>query len=112
MILQNYPRTLVSSQIFLFGILKSFRYSDCMSKGIFTEKQKKLLTLLRQVRQEAGLSQRELAERLNRSQSFVSKFETGEIRLDLLELHQLCEVVGISLQEFVRRFENSSDETR
>ncbi len=81
-----------------------------MSKGIFTSRQKKLLALLRQVRIEAGLSQKELANRLNRSQSFVSKFEQGELRLDLLELYQLCEIVGISLQEFTRRFEEMLDE--
>ncbi len=82
-----------------------------MSKGIFTSRQKKLLTLLRQVRLEAGLSQKELAERLNRSQSFVSKFEQGELRLDILELYEFCKSVGISLQEFIRRFEDTLDET-
>lgn len=77
-----------------------------MSKGIFTREQEKLLILLHQIRTEAGLRQSDLAERLQRSQSFVSKYEKGELRLDLLEIRQLCSAVGISLQEFVKRFES------
>jgi transcriptional regulator with XRE-family HTH domain len=77
-----------------------------MNKSIYTSDQEKLLILFRQIRDEAGLRQNDLAERLGRSQSFVSKYETGERRLDLLELRQVCKAVGISLQEFVRRFED------
>ena len=81
-----------------------------MSKGIFTPEQEKLLMLLRQVRSEAGLRQSDLAEYLQRSQSFVSKYEKGEIQLDLLELRQICQAVGISLQEFVKKYESLLDE--
>jgi hypothetical protein len=51
--------------------------------------QKKLQTLLRQVRLEAGLAQEEVAARLERPQSFVSKYETGERRLDVLDLREV-----------------------
>jgi transcriptional regulator with XRE-family HTH domain len=81
-----------------------------MSKGIFTPKQKKLVELLRQTRKEAGLAQWQLAERLKRTQSQISKIERGEHRLDLLELYEFCEAVGVSMQEFIRRFEDSLDE--
>ena len=64
-----------------------------------------LLELLRQVRVEAGLRQVDLAKKLRQPQSFVSKYESGERRLDLLELHQVCNAVGTSLEEFVKRFE-------
>jgi transcriptional regulator with XRE-family HTH domain len=66
-----------------------------------------LLELLRQVRIEAGLRQVDLAKKLRQPQSFISKYESGERRLDLLELHQVCNAVGISLREFVKRFEGS-----
>ena len=59
------------------------------------------------MRQEAELTQRELAERLEVPQSVVSKYETGERRLDLVELKQVCEAVDITLQELVRRFEQA-----
>ncbi|MGH9686910.1 MAG: helix-turn-helix domain-containing protein [Candidatus Acidiferrales bacterium] len=64
-----------------------------------------LLVLLRQVRTEAGLRQIDLAKKLNQPQSFVSKYESGERRLDLLELGQVCDACRITLLEFVRRFE-------
>ena len=78
-----------------------------MNKSIFTTEQEKLQSLLRQVRLGAGLRQSDLAERLAQSQSFVSKYESGERRLDLLELRQICHAVGVSLAEFVNRFEKS-----
>lgn len=82
-----------------------FTYILTMSKTIFTPHQEKLLVLLRQIRAEAGLRQIDLAERLGQTQSFVSKYEKGERRLDLLELRQICEVVGIPLRKFIERFE-------
>lgn len=77
-----------------------------MGKSIFTLEQEKLQELLRQIRQEAGLRQSELAQRLKVSQSYVSKYEAGEKRLDLIELRRICQAVGISLNEFVKRFED------
>lgn len=76
-----------------------------MGRSIGTSEQKKLLTLLRQIRLDAGLRQVDLAKRLGQPQSFVSKYESGERRLDLLELKRICDAVGISLSKFVRMFE-------
>ena len=78
-----------------------------MEKSIHTPGQKKLQRLLRQVRQGAGLRQEDLARLLGRRQSFVSKYEAGERRLDVLELRQICQAVGISLTDFVSRLESS-----
>ena len=64
-----------------------------------------LLNALREARSEAGLTQSELSSRLGRPQSFVSKYESGERRLDLIELSEVCNALGISLQTFVSRFE-------
>ena len=78
-----------------------------MKKSIFTPDQQKFQKLLRQLRLGAGLTQSDLAERLGQQQSFVSKYESGERRLDLLEIRQICNAVGISLSEFVKRLEKS-----
>jgi transcriptional regulator with XRE-family HTH domain len=64
-----------------------------------------LLQLLRNVRLEAGLRQEDLAQLLGRRQAYVSKYELGERRLDLLELIAVCDSIGISLSNFVARFE-------
>jgi len=83
-----------------------------MSRYTGSSEQRRLRELLRQIRTEAGLRQGDLARLLKQSQSFVSKYESGERRLDLLELQQICKAVGLSLQEFVRKFEGSGDEAR
>lgn len=64
-----------------------------------------LLHLLRQIRHDAKLRQRDLADRLNLPQSFISKYESGERRLDILELRKICQATGISLTEFTERLE-------
>lgn len=69
---------------------------------------RKLQSLLRQMRQEADLRQVDLAQRLGRPQSFVSTYETGDRCLDVLELEQVCEVLGTTLGEFVRRYEEQT----
>lgn len=62
--------------------------------------------VIRDFRRESGLRQLDLANRLNQPQSFVSKFESGERRLDLIELREICRALGISLPKFISKFEN------
>lgn len=78
-----------------------------MDEHKLTPYHERLQALLRSIRHDAGLRQSDLAERLGKPQSFVSKYESGERRLDLVEVRQVCLAVGISLEEFVRRFERS-----
>jgi ribosome-binding protein aMBF1 (putative translation factor) len=76
-----------------------------MSKRSPRSEQEALVALLRDIRHEAGLRQTDLAERLGQPQPFVSRYESGERRLDILELRQVCRAVGITLQEFAARLE-------
>jgi transcriptional regulator with XRE-family HTH domain len=76
-----------------------------MSKIQFHTPEAKLQVLLREVRLEVGLRQSDLAEKLGQPQSFVSKYESGERRLDILELREVCNALGISLQCFIHRLE-------
>lgn len=76
-----------------------------MSKRQSVSPQEQLLSLLRLVRTETGLTQTDVAQRLNQPQSLVSKYESGERRLDILELREVCEAVGTTLPEFVKRLE-------
>jgi transcriptional regulator with XRE-family HTH domain len=71
------------------------------------EQRKRLLTLSRELRLEAGLTQTELAARIEKDQTFVSKYERGERRLDILEIREVCRALGISLEEFARRLEKA-----
>lgn len=78
-----------------------------MEKSIFTRNQEILQKLLRQVRLGAGLRQADLAQKLGQPQSFVSKYELGERRLDMLEIRQICQAVGVSFCDFVERLERN-----
>ncbi|HEX7368839.1 MAG TPA: helix-turn-helix transcriptional regulator [Rhodanobacteraceae bacterium] len=64
----------------------------------------RLAALLREIRVEAKLTQSQLADALGQSQSYVSKYETGEQRLDLTELDAICAAVEISLVTLVERY--------
>jgi transcriptional regulator with XRE-family HTH domain len=56
---------------------------------------------LKQARVEAALTQVEVAKRLKRPQSFVSKIESGERRVDVVELGELARLYGRSLDFFL-----------
>jgi transcriptional regulator with XRE-family HTH domain len=72
----------------------------------------KFLLFLKEARQKSGIRQVELAKQLGVPQSFVSKYESGKRRLDILELRQICQVIGIPLGDFIRRLEEKLDETK
>ena len=79
----------------------------CQVKGIPEKAQETLQDLLRQIRADAGVTQAELATRLGVPQSVISKFESGERRLDILELRQICRALGLNLTDFVKRLEKA-----
>ncbi|MBL8793564.1 MAG: helix-turn-helix transcriptional regulator [Planctomycetia bacterium] len=66
-------------------------------KSQHTRAYRQLLEALRQARERAGLKQEEVAEKLGTYASFVSKCESGERRLDVVELADLCRVYGVNL---------------
>jgi ribosome-binding protein aMBF1 (putative translation factor) len=68
-----------------FGIFVNRIYSAAMRRSRETQK-RKVRDLLRGLREAAGLRQVDLAARLKRPQSFVSKYESGEKTLDFLEV--------------------------
>lgn len=76
-----------------------------MSRRSPTAQQDALLSLLREIRSDAGLRQVDLAEKLGQAQPYVSRYESGERRLDILELRQICQTLGISLESFAARLE-------
>ncbi len=61
--------------------------------------------LLRKIREEAGLSQMELSQKLKKPQTFVSKSEIGERRIDFIETLDFCEACGVSMPSFMKRLE-------
>ncbi|MBV3400364.1 helix-turn-helix domain-containing protein [Prevotella copri] len=57
---------------------------------------------LAQQARNGGVTQTQLAELLKVNQAFISKVETCERRLDIIELHHICQVLGISFVDFIQ----------
>ncbi len=72
-------------------------------KSVFTGKYERFRLLLVEARKTAHLSQTELAKKLTRPQSFVSKYGRGERRLDVIEFEEVAEALGIPPIEFLRK---------
>lgn len=72
-----------------------------MDKSLFSAEYELFLRHLRAARQGAGLTQGDLAHLLNRNQSFVSKIERGERRVDTVELRVICRAMGVGFRDFV-----------
>src|ERR1017187_5748328 len=73
-----------------------------MDKSIHSVQYKTFLKVLRVARRRAGLTQIDVAKRIGETQSFVSKCERGERRIDVIELRAFCTAFGISLKTFER----------
>jgi transcriptional regulator with XRE-family HTH domain len=79
-----------------------------LSRSVFTAEYERFRLLLIEARTNAGLSQAALSEKLSRPQSFVSKYERGERRLDVIEFGQVARALGVDPIEFLRElFETS-----
>lgn len=83
-----------------------------MEKSIHSESYRLFLRLLRDARERAGLTQEDLAHRLQETQSFVSKCERGERRIDVVELRQFCEALGASFVDFSATLDAALGEPR
>ena len=78
------------------------------SKSLHAPRYRAFLDRLRQARQEAGLTQTELARTLQRSQTWVSKCELGERRVDFVELEDLAAALGKPVEWFSTRARSRS----
>jgi transcriptional regulator with XRE-family HTH domain len=76
-----------------------------MDKSIHSAQYRVFLKALRDARRLAGLTQIDLAQRVGETQSFVSKCERGERRIDVVELRAFCVALGINLKQFVGMLE-------
>ena len=74
-------------------------------KTIYTREYAAFLRLLKKAREDAGVTQVGLAAALKRSQSFVSKVERGETRLDIIQVRMVLAALGMSLTDFTRELE-------
>lgn len=84
-----------------------------MKKTIHSPRHELLRQALVAMRQAAGLTQRQLAQELRRENSFVSRIEGGERRVDLVEFYTICEACGVkpvpAASRLLRQFKRTAD---
>jgi transcriptional regulator with XRE-family HTH domain len=78
-----------------------------VKKKIYVAQRGRLIALLREMRLEAGLTQTELAISIEKDQAYVSRYESGQRRLDILEVREICQAIGITLEGFAKRLEKA-----
>ena len=83
-----------------------------MEKSIHSDQYAVFLDVLRTTRERAGLTQVQLARKIGETQTFVSKCERGERRIDVVELRTFCQAFGLTLKEFVGALERAIKERR
>ncbi|OGD95510.1 hypothetical protein A3F57_03185 [Candidatus Roizmanbacteria bacterium RIFCSPHIGHO2_12_FULL_36_11] len=74
-----------------------------MTKTIYSKEHKYITEKLRQARKEAGLDQIQVATRLNRTQSYVSKIESGQRRVDVIQLKKFAEIYKRKIDFFIKK---------
>jgi transcriptional regulator with XRE-family HTH domain len=80
-----------------------------VDKSINSQEYKVFLRELRASRRRSGLTQVDLAAKIGETQSFVSKCERGERRLDVVEVRAFCRAFGVSFSTFVRHLDRTLD---
>ena len=90
-------------------LIIQIRWSGLRSlpSSIFTQRHQEFIACIASVRKAAEITQVELAERLGKPQSFVSKVERGERRLDVIEFCELAEALGQDPAKLLKEFHES-----
>lgn len=79
-----------------------------MTSSVFTQKYTRFCEILIQARHHRGLTQIQLAEILGKPQSYVSKYERGERRLDVIEFLEVVKVLDIDACEIIKQLETEN----
>ena len=79
-------------------------YHRCVSKTRYTQADHVFREFLKEIRTAKGLTQADVAKRLGQPQSYVSKYESGERRLDFVETILVSETLGMSIPEFAAAY--------
>lgn len=72
----------------------------------YDDEYRTLIACLKDLRESKGMTQTQLAEILGKGQSYVSKYEQCQRRLDVLEVRKICVSLGTSLPDLVKEFES------
>lgn len=79
-----------------------------VKKALREQRYAAFTSLLRDERKKAGITQAKLAKKLRRPQSYVSKYERGDRRLDVIEFIEIAQGIGFDLHEFLQKLVSKS----
>ena len=75
-------------------------------KSIYDSRYGLLMKILKEYRLNSNMTQQELAVLLDTDQTYVSKYESGLRRLDVIETRSICNTLGINFIDFANELEN------
>ena len=87
-----------------YGIFQIGFENVAMPNPIHQSNYKLFREMLTSIRLEKGLLQSDVADRVRKPQSFISKYERGERRLDFAEFVQIAEALDIDAADFLREY--------
>jgi len=83
-----------------------------VSQSVYSREYQIFLAQLRAARERTGLTQRDVASNLGKSQSFVAKVELGHNRLDVAQIVAYCRALSIPLLDFMKDYEDALSRSR
>jgi transcriptional regulator with XRE-family HTH domain len=73
-----------------------------MSDIIYSRDHRELIRKLKQIRLKANLRQEDVAKILHRTQSYVSKLESGQRKIDLIEIKKIAKIYKVDINYFIK----------
>jgi transcriptional regulator with XRE-family HTH domain len=73
-----------------------------MTKAIYQNEYRQIAEKLKKARNEAGLTQKDVSERIGKPQSYISKAESAEQRIDIVELKQFANLYKKTINYFIK----------
>lgn len=73
-----------------------------MGRTIYSKDHRSLIDKLKKARIELGLDQEEVAKKLKKSQSYISKIESGQRRLDIVQMNEFAKIYNKSIDYFIK----------
>ena len=73
-----------------------------MNKSVYTKDYKEIIERLKKARIEVGLAQKDVADKLGKPQSYISKIESGERRLDVAEMKKIAAIYNKPADFFLK----------
>ena len=73
-----------------------------MKKNTYSSEYKSFSKRLKEARKKAGFTQKEVAEKLGKTQSYISKIEKSDLRIDIIQLKEFVELYKKDLDYFIK----------